>query len=178
MDISTLVNIILCILSFLLSVISVVSVVLTLRQNNKMIENSSRPYVQVYPVYTNGLAYIIIKNFGSSSAVIDKLLCSHKFTREETFGDDLGTDIFDNISGAFLSPNYSIRCPLMPVPVSHEKFAFEIQYHSSCKKYSEKFCFTLKTNSPFADTYPSGRNSEDYLKLISKELHDLVKMQL
>lgn len=45
MDLSTKVNIVLSVLSFILAVISIVTVVITLRQNNKMIENSSRPYV-------------------------------------------------------------------------------------------------------------------------------------
>ena len=42
MDVSTIVNIILCVLSFILAAISVVTVVITLRQNNKMIEESTR----------------------------------------------------------------------------------------------------------------------------------------
>ena len=45
MDISVIVNIALCILSFILAVISVVTVVVTLRQNSKMIENATRPYI-------------------------------------------------------------------------------------------------------------------------------------
>ena len=45
MDISTVINIVLCVLSFILAVISVVTVVITLRQNNRMIEESTRPYV-------------------------------------------------------------------------------------------------------------------------------------
>ena len=48
MDISTIVNIILCVLSFILAAISVVTVVITLRQNNKMIEESTRPVISVY----------------------------------------------------------------------------------------------------------------------------------
>ena len=43
METATVVNIILSILSFVLAVISVVTVVITLRQNNKMIEDSTRP---------------------------------------------------------------------------------------------------------------------------------------
>ena len=39
MDLSTKVNIVLSVLSFILAVISIVTVVITLRQNNKMIEN-------------------------------------------------------------------------------------------------------------------------------------------
>ena len=45
MDVSTIVNIILCVLSFILAAISVVTVVITLRQNNKMIEESTRPFI-------------------------------------------------------------------------------------------------------------------------------------
>ena len=48
MDLSTKVNIALCVLSFVLAFISVVTVVLTLIQNNKMIENSTRPYICIY----------------------------------------------------------------------------------------------------------------------------------
>ena len=46
MDTSTIVNIILCVLSFILAAISVVTVVITLRQNNKMIEESTRPVIK------------------------------------------------------------------------------------------------------------------------------------
>ena len=45
MLVTDLINLILCILSFLLAAISVVTVVITLRQNHKMIQNSTRPYV-------------------------------------------------------------------------------------------------------------------------------------
>ena len=45
MDVSTIVNIVLCVLSFILAVISVVTVVITLRQNNRMIEESTRPFI-------------------------------------------------------------------------------------------------------------------------------------
>lgn len=48
METATVVNIILSILSFVLAVISVVTVVITLRQNNKMIEDSTRPVVSIY----------------------------------------------------------------------------------------------------------------------------------
>ena len=43
MDLATKVNIILCILSFILALISIITVIITLRQNQQMLENSSRP---------------------------------------------------------------------------------------------------------------------------------------
>ena len=73
MDVATIVNIILCILSFILAVISVVTVVITLRQNNKMIEESTRPVISIYTDEINAgnpFFYLIVKNFGKSPAYI------------------------------------------------------------------------------------------------------------
>lgn len=63
MDLSTKVNIVLSVLSFILAVISIVTVVITLRQNNKMIENSSRPYVFILITYNaeNQLAILLLR---------------------------------------------------------------------------------------------------------------------
>ena len=54
------INLILCILSFLLAAISVVTVILTLKQNNKMLEASVRPYVVVYLVYEELYSILIV----------------------------------------------------------------------------------------------------------------------
>ena len=75
MDVSTIVNIILCVLSFILAVISVVTVVITLRQNNRMIEESTRPFISVYTDEINAgdpFFYLVVKNFGKSTAYITK----------------------------------------------------------------------------------------------------------
>ena len=48
MQITDWINVILCILSFALAIISVITVIITLRQNNKMIENTRRPYIVIY----------------------------------------------------------------------------------------------------------------------------------
>ena len=48
LDTPTIVNIILCVLSFILAAISVVTVIISLRQTSKMIEESTRPYISIY----------------------------------------------------------------------------------------------------------------------------------
>lgn len=53
MTTSDCVNLSLAKLSFILAVISVVTVVITLRQNKKMIESNSRPYITIYGDMTN-----------------------------------------------------------------------------------------------------------------------------
>lgn len=76
------VNIILAVLSFALAVISIVTVIITLKQNSKMLEANSRPYVNTYfafdESYENG--YICIKNFGNSAAKIKKINISPDVT--------------------------------------------------------------------------------------------------
>lgn len=66
MSISDWINLILSILSLILAITSIITVVLTLKQNNKMIESNSRPYISVYGDMTNFSDvqfYIIVKKF-------------------------------------------------------------------------------------------------------------------
>ena len=75
MDTSTIVNIVLSVLSFILATVSVVTVVITLRQNSKMIEESTRPIVAIYTEEINSgipLFYLVIKNFGKSTAYMTR----------------------------------------------------------------------------------------------------------
>ena len=62
MEISDWINVVLCILSFVLAVISVITVIITLKQNSKMIKNSTRPYVVAYKniTYFQNTNYYII----------------------------------------------------------------------------------------------------------------------
>ena len=75
MEISTVFNIILSVLSFILAALSIVFVYLTLRQNNKLLYANSRPYLSVYFAYeeNNTELFICIKNCGNSSAIIHEL---------------------------------------------------------------------------------------------------------
>lgn len=59
------------VISALTSIIAIFISVHTLRQNSKMIEDSSRPYIGIYGLSTyicDRYYYIIIKNFGQSIA--------------------------------------------------------------------------------------------------------------
>jgi len=120
----------------------------------------------------------MIKNFGQSSCTIDSISCDHKFSGKEIFNDDLGEDIFARLSGAIISPGYAIRCPLVGYATTKDDLHFHVKYHSSVKTYEDAFTFNIRANSPFADTYPGGKNTDDHLKNISKGIHDLVKMKL
>lgn len=164
--------------STITSIIAIAISVKTLRQNNKMLEESTRPNIQIYSIYSDTIVYIMIKNFGQSSCTIDSISCDHKFSGKEIFNDDLGEDIFARLSGAIIAPGYAIRCPLVGYATTKDDLHFHVKYHSSVKTYEDAFVFNIRANSPFADTYPSGKNTDDHLKNISKGIHDLVKMKL
>ena len=48
MDLSVKVNLALAIGSFVLAAVSVITVIITLLQNNKMLKESTRPYITIY----------------------------------------------------------------------------------------------------------------------------------
>lgn len=175
------VNIILAICSFILAAISIIFVLITLQQNKKMIEASTRPYLQIYPAYMDSTVYIIIKNFGASDACINEIYCNHQFTPNELYRTDSVPDIFSQVKGAILPPGYDIKCPLHSHEVAHINFKFKVIYHSGSrinKLYNDEFSFVPVANNPFANTYPSGETSEDHLHNIAKELRNISRSKL
>lgn len=69
--------------SLITSVIAIIISVLTLKQNSKMIDETSRPYVAIYAKTTNFQSpqyYLVIKNFGQTGATISSIKCSPDIT--------------------------------------------------------------------------------------------------
>jgi len=175
MDASVIVNIILCVLSFLLAAISVVTVVITLRQNHQMIENSTRPYVVVYcertlvslPAY-----YICIKNYGQSSATIRSLTCNCNL------GDiSLTYNVpFANLTDMVIAPGQSFICPIDYEKVRQKNpLVFKVDYFSDRKWYRESYTLNL---SAYSDLPTFRSASNDSLKTIASTLEDILEKTL
>lgn len=79
MDISIITSIVLSVLSFILAGISVWIAVSTLIQNNKMIEETTRPSLSLI-LLSNGCIEFFIKNCGNSDAIIEKITHDMHFT--------------------------------------------------------------------------------------------------
>lgn len=180
-DYPTKVNVILCLLSFLLAVISVVTVVITLRQNHKMISNSTRPYVTASAQVTNfqnAKFYVLIKNFGTSGAVIRNIkpdIDIKKYLYSETTP-------FDFAKNLFLAPGQSICVEVDSIKMHEDGihlFEFNIDYndvnHANKKKiqYSEQFPINYDCYSRIALSRASTKDKE--LRTISFALQDLVE---
>jgi hypothetical protein len=177
MDIATIVNIILCILSFILALISVVTVVITLRQNNKMIEESTRPVISIYTDEINAgnpFFYIVVKNFGKSPAYITKF--EYDFDFKGCYKIRNNKDYLKGLNNAVLAPGQSRICTLDYAKINKE-VTFTLEYHSGTKKrYLEKFTIDLKAgvSMPYGKVDTEGKE----LRSISYALQEILQKNL
>lgn len=147
MDIAIVVNIILSVLSFALAAISVITVVITLRQNNKMLEADSRPYVVAYLVYQEAPShiYLCIKNFGKTSAVVNSLKIEPELSLHQKTSNELMND-------TMLAPNQQVHFLVLNEDkdkIIHEnvfEFSVDITYVDCCtnKVYNEAYKMNME----------------------------------
>lgn len=175
MDAGIIVNIILSILSFALAAISVITVVITLKQNNKMIEANSRPYVVAYLVYQEAPShiYLCIKNFGKTSAIVKSLNIKPEFSLHKKSSNEL-------INGTMLAPNQQLHFLVLNEDkdkIIHEnvfKFSVAIEYQDCCtnKVYNENY----KMNMEYVMTVLSIDHSRTNLTPEQNSLRNIEKI--
>ena len=178
MDISTKVNIVLSILSFILCVISVVTVVITLRQNHKMIENSTRPYISVYGQSINTgtpIFYLVIKNFGSSPAIMERFGISPDI--KNCYKTNKGRDFLADMSTGILAPGQSRICAMDYQKLPSE-ITFDIVYSFEKKTYHDIFTANIKAGSAMLTTKAGNGNEPEILHSISYTLQEILQKHL
>lgn len=177
MDLATKVNIVLCILSFILAAISVVTVVVTLRQNHKMIENATRPYLCIYGESINPGSpqfYLVVKNFGSSPATITKF--EYKPDLSECYGlNNSHRDFLRDIACSTIAPGQSRICKLDYNKIT-EPIHFSLEYISGKKKYAEQFVTDIKSGSSMLTGKVDTKDKE--LRTISYTLQEMLQKNL
>jgi len=176
MQISDWINIILCILSFVLAAISVVTVVITLKQNHQMIKNSTRPYVVAMPQVTNfqePMFYLVIKNFGASGATINDMTCDVDLSKL-SFREELIP--FDNIKNTFVAPGQMLSCSLDSRKFKENEikdFHVQLKYSDGIAEYEEKFTINYKAYVENVHVRAATEGKE--LRNISYTLQDMVE---
>lgn len=112
MDTQFISNVFLPGISLLLTAISLGVVVITLRQNSKMLEASSRPVISIYAqsieLDTSSL-YLVVKNFGNSTAYLTKFVSDFDFSGCYF---DLPGDYLEQLSSCTIAPGQSRVCLL------------------------------------------------------------------
>ena len=147
MDLQTISNITLSILSFILAVISLLGIIFTLWQNNKMLENSTRPYITIYFDYSqmgSPIGYFVIKNFGNSPAIIDALSYNQPIKELPVSLSNVPA-IFDGLIGNSVAPNQKFLAPFHIHEYPRGNAVIDITYHAGKKKYSEHIEINVKS---------------------------------
>lgn len=162
------------IVTALVGIIAAIISVLSLRQNSKMIENSTRPYITVYSGVTsfqNSVFYFIVKNFGVSSAVITN------FSSDVDLGNypyPPGSTPFAHIEGATIHPVQSFKASVDIVRLIKDcsEVTFDLTYRCGKKTYSEHISIDLYLLTDSPSLHASTRDAE--LRVISFALQDMI----
>lgn len=180
MDIVTTVNIALCILSFLLAVVSVITVIVTLKQNSAILENESRAYVSIYgdTINCKGMIfYLVLKNFGKSSAIITSLKCDIDLSK---FSYNKERKPFSHMENTLIAPNQSYKCALAHVPLFQSEIKllnFKISYKCNNKEYSDTFCINLESFSDSIQLKSSVKDGNEF-EIMAYALQELLEKLL
>lgn len=165
------------IVSLLTSTIAIIISIKTLKQNSKMISDSTRPYVVMYSKTTNFQTHqlhLILKNFGQSGAVITQFECDFdlaplSYNRKTPFS---------NFEGVFIAPgqSFSTTLDVGKIQLYNQPITFEISYKNENIFYSDSFSIYLNAECSLVKTRACTKDKE--LKIISYALQDLVEKTL
>lgn len=157
LSLSDMIEIIGIIVSTAVSIIAIIISVKTLKQaqitneqNNRMLEESTRPYIAIYLdtiTICEQSSFFVLKNFGQSSAKItlfefDSILRTLETGQKK--GNILLNEQYDTVEGLTLAPGQSkmMLCEVTKIP--KDILTFKIGYVSSEKYYEESFDLNVK----------------------------------
>lgn len=136
MTTSDIIQIIAIIASIITSIISICIAIATLNQTNKITKDANRPDVVIYFQCTQTGSmqhvYLVIKNFGKTSATIKNITSS--------IGIDFcyGLDPFKNLINTNLAPGQSL-CTICNLEDIDDTFSCTVDYKHGIDNYSETF---------------------------------------
>lgn len=168
---------ILSIVTTITSIVAIAISVKTLKQNSIMIENSTRPYIQIYgiktslgvPTYT-----LVVKNFGQSSGTIKSFKSNIDLA---IISLDVNKMPFSCIENTTLAPTQSLRADVNPKKMPNN-IVFDIEYQSATRTYKETININFQVEKDITLTktnFNSSNNKEDRLKEISYSLQEFLK---
>lgn len=159
-------------ISFATSIIAIVISIKTLKQNSKMIEDSTRPNIGIYLASTyirNVSCYLVVKNFGQSSAFIESF--TYDFDLKST-SNVPHYNPFDNIEGSTLMPSQTNKCviDLNKVLEQTHEINFHVTYRSGTHKYQDTIC--VKLDSRIGNFVKHNTSKDKEVAIISETLQD------
>lgn len=158
--------------SLIMSTIAIIISLKTLQQNSKMIRDSSRPYVSIFFHPLFNLDYLILKNFGNSTAKIISINTNVDFRICITDDSHLP---FSHATGTYLHPGERILSPInhfYKLCKKYDFLIFDIVYEASGICYQEHMEINLSSYADHASMRPTV-NHENAQQIIAKTLQDI-----
>lgn len=174
LTISDIIQIIGIILSLLTGIVAICISIATLKQNSKMIEESTRPYIDIYSagVYVGSSTYyIVLKNFGQSSAFINSFDCEIDLSK--CINSQHPTKPFQGIEKSNIVPGQSFHA-LIDFKKTTEQtdvLIFHISYSSGTHSYNQDIHLKLTANIGNLVNHTTTEGKE--LATISETLQDM-----
>lgn len=162
--------------SLFTGVVAIVISLITLKQNSKMIEESTRPVINIYGQSINPGSpsfYIVVKNFGNSMATITKFDTDFDFT--DCYGFSTDRNWIKEFVNSSIAPGQSRICRLDYQKITRP-VTFHIEYSSSTKKYSDIMTVDLKSGVALLSAKNSTEGKE--LHAISYTLQEMLQKNL
>ena len=121
-------------------VIVAIAIWLIVRQNNKLIEESVRPYLSITASTDSSghTGQFVLKNHGKNAARITRFQYPDVLKENDTTND-----AYQNVRGIEVSPGQAVLLPYNANTIHDESIEFKLIYHSSAteKNYSDAFIF-------------------------------------
>lgn len=175
---SDIIEIISIIVSTFTSIVAIFVSVKALNQNNKMLEESTRPYVSIYVesiTLCEQSSFFVIKNFGNTPAYIDHF-DYNPILKETKQKPSILNDQFDYIKGITLAPGQSKMLQYNVTGLPCDELSFTIGY-SSDKHYLETVKLNVKNYIHIPVTRPDSHiieNDERKVHILREILEHLI----
>lgn len=165
MDLSVKVNLALAIGSFVLAAVSVITVIITLLQNNKMLKESTRPYITIYIdsiTICEQTSFFVLKNFGHSVATITHFEYDDCLKKAKQI-NGLLNDQFDYVKGITLAPGQSKLLQFKMSTLENKDLTFTIKYvNSQNKQFKEKITLNSRNYIHIPENRPDSNTAIGY----------------
>ncbi|WP_143322970.1 hypothetical protein [Clostridium sp. HBUAS56010] len=169
------------IITSLVGIASIIISVLTLMQNSKMIEESTRPVISIYGTTTNFGAeqrfYFVIKNFGQTPTTITKFFSDYDFSFNQAYTSANDHDWLSNLNGAHLAPGQSKICALNYKNIN-KPVTFTLEHKTTSKTYNEQIKVDLKAGAAMLVWKSDAISEKDELRNISYTLQEFIQKNL
>ena len=157
----------------IVGVVSAVLSVIAIRQNSKMIRESTRPYLTMYfESVSNGLtkSFIVLKNFGQTGAYITRFRYDDQL-KSIAMRTDWSHTQFEHIEGIFLAPGQAKRFQFDPINYPDTPLTFELGYSAGNERYFDTCVVHVEHESKYFISRNVSKDKE--LRIIADSLQEI-----